>query len=381
MGATGSSSSSAASVSDHETAADESTDLLPSAFVDAQASPNPSVSAEGTPKSRRRSSGAFGSLSRFSTRSRSSHPSLGGALPAAQTPARNSSLRSPPSSGPPTPTHGERPTRIERQNSEQSTSRVSRTSADDGDGSFYTPEGTPLTAPHVPRTQDPVSPLMLPTRSSVSNSPAIGTGASAAEEAERKRMLRRARAIRELVDTEWTYAQDLALARDVYMARAQGISAQTIRAHLAASNMVEPPTPNTVHDLIGPDSPFGHRRRQSANSTLFASSKGSPILDASSGPPVLSMSDVRTVFINLPELAAFSADFAAAIDDARGSAMDESRESRDDRIGHVFLQMVRRSSSCSLSNSLSSRGSPRSTRPTARGTVSRCSGSKSSRRR
>lgn len=380
----GESSSSASSLSEREMdegglGADESTDLLPSHFVDAQASPVLSTANEGTPKSRRRSSGAFASIGRLSSRARRSHPSITSiASSPGPTPQRKSSLFVGPSSGPSTPTRAEqRSPAIERQASQ--TSRISSIEDRGDNSSYFTPEGTPLTTPNPGRYVDPESPLQLPSRSHAT-SPLVGSVTSAAEEADRKRMLRRVRAIRELVDTEWTYAQDLALARDVYMARAQGVAAQTIRAHLAASNMIEPPTPNTVHDLLSTSSQLGHRRRQSTTSSRFASSKGSPILDTSTGVPIFSPTDVRTVFINLPELAAFSADFAAAIDDARGSATDESRESTDDRIGHVFLQMV-----CpplpDRTDATSSRVSPPSTRRTARATASPCSGSKSSSRR
>ncbi|GAA6001811.1 hypothetical protein JCM10207_002331 [Rhodosporidiobolus poonsookiae] len=178
---------------------------------------------------------------------------------------------------------------------------------------------------------------------------------TAAEKAA-KRQEKRARTIRELIETETSYAVDMAVVRDIYLARARGAHMAQIADHVMSTGLglgsVGPGSP--ASPALGSSSilearrasamPGGERRVSSAPS--FNSSKLSerrptvvPAPALMPGQPLMSSKDLHIVFANLEEVAQLSEEFAGALDRAVGG---EEAGAMDDRIGEVFVEMIPR---------------------------------------
>lgn len=123
-----------------------------------------------------------------------------------------------------------------------------------------------------------------------------------AEEQERRKAGRRAKAIHELVVTEAIYAQDLAVIREVYKTCAQGQQPEEIRSRINSRFDVEP---KSAADL-------------------------DPV-------PTWSTDDVDQVFLNVDDLFSFSETLVASLDAASG---EEYGLDSDDTLGAVFLDIL-----------------------------------------
>ncbi|GAA5895147.1 hypothetical protein JCM5296_000894 [Sporobolomyces johnsonii] len=184
-----------------------------------------------------------------------------------------------------------------------------------------------------------------------------------AREAEKrvKTAEKRRRTIRELVETETTYAIDMAVVRDIYLARARGAHMVHIADHVMSSGLglggvgfanALSPQPDASrlernastsrvdqrpsfqqHDGdICPASAASHgHRRPTTLPTL-------PNLIP--GQPLMSAQDIHTVFANLEEIATLAEAFAGLLDGAMGSETGDDKT--DDRIGDVFVEMIPR---------------------------------------
>ncbi|GAA5994924.1 uncharacterized protein JCM10292_004432 [Rhodotorula paludigena] len=174
-----------------------------------------------------------------------------------------------------------------------------------------------------------------------------------------KALEKRRRIIRELVETETSYAIDMAVVRDIYLARARGAHMAQIADHVMSTGLglgnvgsASPPSPS-----LGPrrashmpesarrtshmsDSP----RRPSAASSSSRLADRRPTVVPSlpnlmPGQPLMSEKDLHVVFANLEEIAALAEGFATALDNASGS---DEPEAVDDRIGEIFVEMIPR---------------------------------------
>ncbi|GAA5955900.1 hypothetical protein JCM8115_004358 [Rhodotorula mucilaginosa] len=126
---------------------------------------------------------------------------------------------------------------------------------------------------------------------------------------------KRRRVIRELVDTERSHAVDMAVVRDIYLARARGAHLTQIADHVMGTGL-------GLHRESG--------RRQRANS------QQAPNYHLGQSP--MQETDIETVFVNLEEVAALAEAFADALDEATGN--EDSMT--DDHIGRVFLDTLPR---------------------------------------
>lgn len=130
---------------------------------------------------------------------------------------------------------------------------------------------------------------------------------------------KRVHALEELLSTERAYASDLALIRDVHIPLASGLPAPFLAA---------PPTPPPS----GPSS-----RTQSTSSDA-----PSHVLDSASSicgsEPPMTREDIRIIFNNVADIAAFSDRFTEQIEEALGSILEGG--SGEDRIGALFIEMI-----------------------------------------
>ena len=187
----------------------------------------------------------------------------------------------------------------------------------------------------------------------------------AAKKAEQRR-----RTIQELIDTEASYASDMAVARDIYLARARGAGASNMLAnrlvtalltcltcsstdmnavadHVMSSGLglpslvgespPSPPPSATFQDMLhsGPTAPRNDARRPSmARRPSFA-----PPATAA-GEALMSSKNLHVVFANLEQIADLAEAFSGVLDGAWTNDLDDDTS---DRIGEVFVEMVRQS--------------------------------------
>lgn len=148
---------------------------------------------------------------------------------------------------------------------------------------------------------------------------------------------KRVHALEELLSTERAYASDLALIRDVHIPLASGEYSVTVLrtyvlshcvAGLPAPFLAAPPTPPPS----GPSS-----RTQSTSSDA-----PSHVLDSASSicgsEPPMTREDIRIIFNNVADIAAFSDRFTEQIEEALGSILEGG--SGEDRIGALFIEMA-----------------------------------------
>ena len=248
---------------------------------------------------------------------------------------------------------------------------------------------------HSRSQSNPVSPLVNVNESSTLLSPTSLTPTT--------RMSKRAHLIHEICSTERSYAQDLALIRDVYLNKLGPSSAHSTNSTLASkgsgwtspgveysggsrlsayttetsitgrtaygsslsnSSRQDLGSPNDHYPIPGNTTRPDYGRSSSMNSNATSTAGVRPMsgiysssLESAQAIPaprsrlnlaeVLSPSDVRTIFMNLEQLAAFADDlaitFERALGDASGSEtiMKEGQEDlTSDRLGEVFLNVV-----------------------------------------
>lgn len=197
---------------------------------------------------------------------------------------------------------------------------------------------------------------------------------------------KRAHLVREIVSTERNYANDLALIRDAYLLRyirpASGVStvdstaapSETSRRSSIYTYQTAETKRSSGHDELllpqtkspaainesGMTSYFGNggSLTPSASTTslaVMAGSAGGPGMRTPSGsssigsmaPPIgkpLSPTDIRTVFLNLDQLAASAEEMARAMEEAMGdhalASSGRDGEAGNDRLGEVFINLV-----------------------------------------
>ncbi|GAA5887492.1 hypothetical protein JCM6882_001427 [Rhodosporidiobolus microsporus] len=178
------------------------------------------------------------------------------------------------------------------------------------------------------------------------------------EDKRRRRAEKRMRTIRELVETETTYAVDMAVVRDIYLARARGAHMAQIADHVMSTGLgldrlgsASPASPAIASvgtfERRASAMPTGERRVSSAPSLTFSSklAERRPTVVPSlpnlmPGQPLMSSKDLHIVFANLEEIATLAEGFANLLDSASGS--EDDPEAMDDRIGEVFVEMIPR---------------------------------------
>ncbi|GAA5913958.1 hypothetical protein JCM8208_007010 [Rhodotorula glutinis] len=211
-------------------------------------------------------------------------------------------------------------------------------------------------SPSTVRASSPVS--------SAADSPPQPKSPSASVEADQrvKRLEKRRKIIRELVETETSYAVDMAVVRDIYLARARGAHMAQIADHVMSTGLglgngssASPPSP-TLGSRRSPRRPDFVRRisdraeiesARRASSGSFGAAKGDqrrpPVVPSlptlMPGQPLMSEQDLHVVFANLEEIAGFADGFANALDAAAGT---DDPEADDDRIGEIFVDMIPR---------------------------------------
>ncbi|BGP21651.1 rho guanyl-nucleotide exchange factor [Rhodotorula toruloides] len=201
---------------------------------------------------------------------------------------------------------------------------------------------------HSPSTVRAGSPAFVP-----APEPAEQTALAAERSVETERKLRnfekRRRIIQELVETEMTYAVDMAVVRDIYFARARGAHMAQIADHvmstglgLAKAPAASPPSPSLAPRRAS-HRPDVNRRVSSAPSVTGRNELRRTTVAAMPnlmpGQPLMSPKDLHIVFANLEEIAALAEGFANLLDSASGG---DDPDAMDDRIGEVFVEMIPR---------------------------------------
>ncbi|BGP44839.1 hypothetical protein JCM10450v2_000654 [Rhodotorula kratochvilovae] len=177
-----------------------------------------------------------------------------------------------------------------------------------------------------------------------------------------KRLEKRRKIIRELVETETSYAIDMAVVRDIYLARARGAHMAQIADHVMSTGLglgnvgsASPPSPSMSSRRAShlPESTrrLSHlsdngagRRASSAPFALGKLDQRRPTVVPSlptlmPGQPLMAEKDLHVIFANLEEIAAFAEGFANALDAAAGA---DDPDAIDDRIGEIFVDMIPR---------------------------------------
>ncbi|KAK4705756.1 hypothetical protein P7C70_g450, partial [Phenoliferia sp. Uapishka_3] len=162
----------------------------------------------------------------------------------------------------------------------------------------------------------------------------------------RSKMLdRRARTIGELIETEATFACDMAVVRDIFLARARGCDMATVADHVMMSGLGLSSSPGDCPPSPLPSASSPARTRTASKSlqrrpTLVP--RGSlpleiPQGDKESSP--MSAKDVFTIFANLEDIAGFAESFSELLDGAWAHCTEDAM---DDRVGEAFLRMIPR---------------------------------------
>ncbi|KAM0756096.1 hypothetical protein T439DRAFT_20534 [Meredithblackwellia eburnea MCA 4105] len=164
-------------------------------------------------------------------------------------------------------------------------------------------------------------------------------------EAAFKVLERRRRTIRELIETEAIFASDLAVARDIFLARARGCDLDMVADHVMTSGLglgsvmgdMPPSPPPSASSGTFP--PLAGAKLDQRRPTISRRGSAPQIIPRESVQSIMNQSDIRTIFGNLEEVAKFAEQFSEKLDNAwRNGPAD----SLDDEIGKVFLQMMPR---------------------------------------
>ncbi|EJD46907.1 hypothetical protein AURDEDRAFT_184148 [Auricularia subglabra TFB-10046 SS5] len=131
------------------------------------------------------------------------------------------------------------------------------------------------------------------------------------------KIAKREHALRELLDTERSYASDLAVIRDVHIPLALGLPA---------------PFPQTAASTSTCDT-----TPESSRSSTFTASSSSSDSSHTLGPPMTSQ-DIKIIFGNVNDLALFAEVFSDKLEVALGDVLDGGRGK--DRVGALFLEVI-----------------------------------------
>ncbi|GAA5899556.1 uncharacterized protein JCM6883_005259 [Sporobolomyces salmoneus] len=161
---------------------------------------------------------------------------------------------------------------------------------------------------------------------------------------EEKLAEKRRRTIKELVDTERTYAVDMMVIRDIYLARAKGAHMTQIADYVMSTGLglggidsARTSSPASPTSATFPKNSLASKTpRRSTSGSIGASPPNQPNLMP--GQPLMSAKDIHVIFANLEEIASLAETFAAMLEEAAGEEESESR----DRIGSTFLEMLPR---------------------------------------
>ncbi|KAI5480812.1 Rho guanyl-nucleotide exchange factor [Pseudohyphozyma bogoriensis] len=154
---------------------------------------------------------------------------------------------------------------------------------------------------------------------------------------------KRRHTVEELISTEASYATDMAIVRDIYLARARGANMSDIADHVMSTGLGlgslvgTPPTPppsasqSAFPNLLSPS------RNDQRRPTLVRRVSHQP--DLQPGQPLMSVKDIQTIFANVTEVTNLAEDFAGVL----ANAWDESSdEDMSDQIGMVLVEMMPR---------------------------------------
>lgn len=170
-----------------------------------------------------------------------------------------------------------------------------------------------------------------------------------------KRADKRRRTIRELLETEASYASDMAIVRDIYLARAKG-AGKPFLCGLYSSLNTESALVSKIDILEIADQVMSSglglqyvlKSTRSHSNTDSESSPSSPTVahrsSLSSRPTrplhfdptnaVMSPQELHVIFANLEEIAQLAQEFSGVLSEAAGEREDE------DSLGRVFIEMV-----------------------------------------
>ncbi|GAA5980289.1 hypothetical protein JCM11641_005531 [Rhodosporidiobolus odoratus] len=169
-----------------------------------------------------------------------------------------------------------------------------------------------------------------------------------------KKLEKRRRVIRELVETETSYAVDMAVVRDIYLARGRGAHMAQIADHVMSTGLglghvgnasLASPAIGSSSILEGRRSssmPHLDRRTSTGMSSKLEQRRPTVVPSLPNlmpGQPLMASKDLHIVFANLEEIAALAEGFANLLDSASGSC---DPEAMDDQIGEVFVEMIPR---------------------------------------
>ncbi|SGZ27081.1 BQ5605_C025g10047 [Microbotryum silenes-dioicae] len=195
------------------------------------------------------------------------------------------------------------------------------------------------------------------------------------DDARAKMAEKRRRTIQELIETEQSYAIDMMVVRDIYLARARGLDLNSIADHVMASGLglsasaspSSPPVKCEFDSLTFSSS--SEARRLTMSSLNLNSAAGTipkagrrvssaPSLSAklvqrratkarlsssaglaAPGIPVMSTKDLHVIFANLEEVADLAERFAHLLSKAKGATAVDGAE-MDDNIGEVFVNLI-----------------------------------------
>ncbi|KAH8930473.1 hypothetical protein BT69DRAFT_680521 [Atractiella rhizophila] len=186
------------------------------------------------------------------------------------------------------------------------------------------PEST-VASSVVSRPADQTLPLSPSTKMASLPSPPIAISRTVSEgqlhlePQEKKRRVKKVRTIEELVKTEQSYARDMVVVRDVFLARARGATASSIRETLDKN---DPLSPDTIAE----------QDKDENGAQRIVPENGLKPMDAG---------DIRVIFKNIEEVVTLSSAFAVLLEKAQGTG-DVEEEDFTDRIGEVFLEMIPR---------------------------------------
>ncbi|GAA95027.1 uncharacterized protein L969DRAFT_25376 [Mixia osmundae IAM 14324] len=167
---------------------------------------------------------------------------------------------------------------------------------------------------------------------------------------------RRGWAIQELLRTEAAFATDMAILRDVYLARARGMDLHAISKHISEVEYAPPTQPMEFHEPGLSHSTATSERLANGriSSTAFSPSASftssfatlvAPSTTSLDAP--LSAHDIKKIFLNLEDVASFSERFSTLLHSAQGTLGQQSMDGQSativgDTIGATFVEMLPR---------------------------------------
>ncbi|KAG8687924.1 hypothetical protein FRC08_011708 [Ceratobasidium sp. 394] len=141
---------------------------------------------------------------------------------------------------------------------------------------------------------------------------------------------KRTHALLELLSSERAYASDLALIRDIYLPLARG-AASSFPLPPSASSLMFQSTASIPASRLNGVTHFGKKPAKNGT-TPVAPANGSP------DDPPMTAQDVKIIFGNIEELAAFADELADQLEVALGNAVPGGKG--EDQVGELFLELA-----------------------------------------